>query len=230
MREDQRQSAYRIRQQDIAPVEQIQSQRVHVVGCGGVNSHFCLLGAKLGLRLTVYDEDTVADENVGSQIFGPGHVGRPKVEVTCEMCEQLAGAQIQAVDAFVSGGEPLDGIVVEAVDSMQARRQVWQEAILPRQELVDALVSVRMGAESGTIVSVRPGRAVDQIWYEINALYPDERAMPVPCTGRATSYCASIAAALAVRAVKRLLMHQPVERRIEFDLTGLMLVVEQGNT
>jgi hypothetical protein len=84
-----------------------------------------------------------------------------------------------------------------------------------------------MGAESGMIAVVRPARAADQIWYETNALYPDERAMPLTCTGRATSYCATIAAALAVRAVKRLLMYQPAERRVEFDLAGLMFVVEE---
>ena len=36
-----------------------------------------------------------------------------------------------------------------------------------------------------------------------------------------------IAAALAVRMVKRLLMQQPVERRVEFDLPELMFVVEE---
>ncbi len=227
MREDTRQDLYRIRHQDIAPVDQMRSRRVHVIGCGGVNSHFCLQSAKLGLDLVVIDGDRVADENVGSQLFGPEHVGRPKVEVIRDLCEQLAGAQIETVNAFVQGGEALAGIVVEAVDSMQIRSDIWERAILPRKELVDALVSVRMGAESGTLVVVRPNTVVDQIWYETTALYPDERAMPLPCTGRATSYCATIAAALAVRAVKRLLMHQPVERRVEFDLAGLMVVVEQ---
>jgi len=227
MREDQRQQIFRVRHQDIAPAEQMRSKPVHVIGCGGINSHFCLQGAKLGFQLTVYDGDTVADENVGSQVFGPMHVGRPKVEVIRDLCEHLAGARIEAVNAFVQGGELVTGIVVEAVDSMQGRSEIWEQVILPRQEFVDVLISVRMGAESGAVVVVRPDMAVDQIWYETTALYTDERAMPLPCTGRATSYCATIAAALAVRAVKRLLMHQPVERQLDFDLAGLMLVVEE---
>jgi hypothetical protein len=118
------------------------------------------------------------------------------------------------------------GIVVEAVDSMEARSAIWQHVIVPRARLVDAFISARMGAESGTIIAVRPGKAVDQIWYEANALYPDEAAMPLLCTGRATSYCAAIIAALAVRTVKRVLMKQPVERRVDFDLAELMFVVE----
>ena len=97
---------------------------------------------------------------------------------------------------------------------------------LPRAGLIDRFVSVRMGAESGTVIVVRPHRAADHIWYESNALYPDERAMPLPCTGRATSYCASIAATLAVRTVKRLMLAQPVERQVDFDLGGLMFVVD----
>ncbi len=52
--------------------------------------------------------------------------------------------------------------------------------------------------------------------------------MPLPCTGRATSYCSSIAAALAVYQVKRLLMRQrPIFRRIDFDLDGFMFVIEE---
>lgn len=227
MAEDHRQQVYRMRHQDIAPTQQMRGRPVHVIGCGGVNSHFCLQSAKLGFRLTVYDGDTVADENVGSQVFGPAHVGRPKVEVIQDLCEQLAGAQLDVVNAFVQGGEPVSGIVVEAVDSMQARSDIWERVILPRKEFVDALVSVRMGAESGTVVVVRPSVAIDQIWYETAALYPDERAMDLPCTGRATSYCATIAAALAVRAVKRLLMRQPVERQVDFDLADLMILVDE---
>lgn len=217
---------YRVRQEDIAPVLQMHSRPVQVIGAGGVNSHFCLQGAKLGFNLTVYDGDRVAEENVGSQLFGPAHVGRPKVEVVQELCLTLAAARIAAVDAFVVGGEPLQGIVVEAVDTMKAREEIWGCAILPRKERIDAYVSIRMGAESGTVIVVHPAQPEDQIFYETEALYSDERAAPLPCTGRATSYCASIAASLGVRAVKRLLMCQPVERRLEFELNGLLFMVD----
>lgn len=227
MRDEQLDQLFHMRQQDLAPVDLMRGRPIFAVGAGGVNSHFCLLGSKIGFDITVYDGDTVAAENVGSQLFGPNHVGRPKPEVVQEICTQLAGAQVKTVNAFVRGGEPLAGIVVEAVDSMAARMDLWHHAILPRAGFIDAMVSVRMGAESGSVIVVRPNLAVDQIWYTTAALYPDERTMPLPCTARATSYCATIAAALAVRAVKRLLLGQRAERRLDFDLNGLMFVVEE---
>jgi hypothetical protein len=45
------------------------------------------------------------------------------------------------------------------------------------------------------------------------------------CTGRAIAYGSLYIAALLGRQVKRIAMDQPVERRIEYDLDELMLVV-----
>jgi hypothetical protein len=226
MRQDQLEYMYRLRQQDIAPVDAMRSKPVFLIGCGGIGSNFCLLGAKLGLDITAYDGDIVAPENVNAQLFGPSHVGRPKAEVMAELCEQLAGAAIKTVNGYAQEGASVAGIVVEAVDSMQARSAIWQHVILPRARLVDTFISMRMGAESGTVIAVRPHRGADHIWYESQALFADERAMLLPCTGRATSYCASIIGALAVRTVKRLLLDQPIERQVDFELGGLMLVVD----
>ncbi len=227
MRADQLQLEYRQRQQDIAPAERMASVPVCVIGTGGIGSNFCLSGAKLGFKLTAYDGDVVGPENVNAQIFGPTHLGRPKVEVVRELCADLAGAEVNAIHAFVQGGEPLAGIVVEALDSMQARSALWENAILPRLPYLQAVISVRMGAESGTVITLNTLSAGEKIWYEANGLYEDSRAMDLPCTGKATSYCATIGAALAVQQVKRVLLHQPVYRRIEFDLAGLMFTVEE---
>jgi hypothetical protein len=218
---------FRIRQQDIAPEELMKSFPVHCIGGGGTGSNFCLMGAKVGFDITVYDGDCVGAENVNAQIFGPAHLGRPKVDAVREVCALLAGTEIVAINAFVSGGEPVNGVVVEALDSMEARSEVWHNVIVPRAPFIEAFVSIRMGAESGTVIVVKPSSATDQIWYETNGLYSSGVSLDLPCTGRAIAYNTSVAAALAVQQVKRLLMHQKPYRRIEFDLANLMFVVEE---
>ena len=227
MRLGSQEQLYRIRQEDIAPAELMRRRPVHCIGAGGIGSNFCLLGAKVGFEITVYDGDCVAPENVNAQIFGPEHLGRPKVEVVRELCASLAGAQITPVNAFVRGGEAVSGVVVEALDSMEARTDVWRATIVPRARYIEAYVSIRMGAESGTVIVVKPSSAMDQIWYEANGLYADEDALDLPCTGRAIAYNTSLAAALAVHQVRRLLMHQDPYRRIEFDLADFMFVIEE---
>lgn len=218
---------YRQRQQDVAPPLEMRRLPVHLIGAGGIGSNFAVMGSKLGFAITVYDADRVAPENVNSQVFGPPHLGQPKVDAVKQICLAHAGSEIRAVDNFVGGGELLAGIVVEAVDSMAARAVIWQKAVLHRAAFVDAYVSVRMGAESGSIFTVHPASLADRLWYETAGLYADEDALPLPCTGRATTYCANIAAALAVSQAKRILMNQPTYRRIDFDLDGLMFAVDE---
>lgn len=218
---------YRQRQQDVAPFDQMRRLPVHLIGAGGIGSNVALMGSKLGLAMTVHDADRVAPENVNNQIYGPAHLDQPKVDAIKDICLALAGTAVHTVDAFICGGEMLAGIVVEAVDSMAARDAIWRRAILPRSAFVDTYISVRMGAESGSIFTVQPARLADRLWYETMGLYSDEDALPLPCTGRATSYCATMAAAFAVSQVKRILMAQPIYRRIDFDLDGLMVAVDE---
>ncbi len=219
---------YRQRQLEIAPPAAMRRLPVHVIGAGGIGSNFCFLGAKLGLDLTVYDGDSVEAENVASQLFGPAHIGMPKVQAVREVCLAHAAMEINAQAVFVKGGEKVTGILVEALDSMEERKKIWEKVVLPQAAALEALVSVRMGAESGTVFTLRPGQARERIWYEANGLYSDQDSLPLPCTGRATSYCANTAASLAVHQVKRLLMRQqPILRRIDFDLANFMFIVEE---
>ncbi len=158
MRKDQIDARYRQRQEDIAPVEQMRRLPVHMLGAGGIGSIAALLGAKAGFDLTVYDGDIVEPENINAQMFGILDLGRPKVLAVQEFCALLAAAEIQVVNDFAKGGEPVTGVVVEALDSMAGRAAVWQNVILPRVPFLEAVVSVRMGAESGSMFTVHARR------------------------------------------------------------------------
>ena len=222
------QELYHLRQQDIAPVEQMKRLPVHVIGTGAIGSFFCLQGAKVGFELTAYDPDIVGPENVSSQVYGPEHLGVPKVLAIQDICRRLAGAEISTVQSKVAGGEALTGVVVEAVDSMRARSSIWDGAIVPRAPFIELYISVRMGAETGSLIVVRPSSVDDRIWYEANSLYGDDQALQLPCSGRAISYCASIGASLAVMVTKACLMEADTTfRRVEFDLTNLMWCIEE---
>ena len=89
---------------------------------------------------------------------------------------------------------------------------------------VNWLIDARMGAESGTILTVRINDLAEEHFYE-TTLYSDDEALDLPCTGRAVVYNGLWLAALITRQVKRILIDQEVERRIDFDLNDLTLIV-----
>ena len=194
---------------------------------------------------SLWDGQRVAGENIGVQLHGPGWLGRPKVESTQDIVQQLSGDNIDIHPCFVTGGELFSGIVIDAIDNMgpddeagdplsaagvhsaeaeQAvdpglfgRRQIWSRAILPRADVIDAYVSVRMGAQVVTIFTVRPAAQEDVFFYEDEALFGNEQALPPACHGSALADTVAIGAGLTVRLVRRLLTGQKVERRIDFD-------------
>jgi len=224
------QELYHVRQQDIAPLEQMRRQPVHVIGAGAIGSKFCAEGAKLGLDMTVYDHDVVSPENIAVSEYWPEHMGRPKAEAIQEICQRSSGTTIKAIEARITGGEALSGIIIESVDSMAERKTIWENAIVPRAKLslIDAYMSIRMGAETGMLFLVKcPSSEVDRGWYEEVGLYTDEESLGLPCTGRGVTYCPAQAVAAAMRQVKAFLMNQKTYRRLEFDLDGFMWIVEE---
>jgi len=203
------------------------AQHIDLVGLGGIGSPTAFLLTKMGCRdIRAFDGDEVEDVNVCSTMYKPEDAlrGSPKA-LACEaICREFSGAEIEAVPHYVRD-QRLRGIVILGVDSMRARRDIWDVCVRDRPK-VPWLIDARMGAESGAIYVAKPTLPADQRFYEAS-LYTDEQSLILPCTGRAILYNTFFIASLIGRQVKRLVMDQPVERRIDFDLDGLLLMVDR---
>ena len=103
---------------------------------------------------------------------------------------------------FTRSSQPCRGIIISAVDSMSARKAIW-EAHKDYPFGVRAIIDPRMGAEHALLYVMNPGDEADIEAYE-RSLYADDEAVQEPCTAKATIYTANMLAGLVCKAVKDL--------------------------
>ena len=59
-----------VRQSKLVPVDEINKYELHIFGVGSVGSHVTNIAAKAGFKnITVYDMDTVDEENISPQAW-----------------------------------------------------------------------------------------------------------------------------------------------------------------
>ncbi len=202
------------RQTDLVDIEALETP-VTLVGCGGIGSFSAMALAKMGcLHLTLYDDDLVEQQNIPNQLYRPSDVGHLKVERLAEIIKSFTGTSVEARPERVHS-QRLQGIVVFGVDSMEARRRIWERSIRFKAS-VAALIDARMGAEVSRIYTVRPVDP-DHIRYYERTLYSDDEALQLPCTAQAIVYNGFGIASLVAGQVKRVAMGEPWQREIIFD-------------
>jgi hypothetical protein len=208
------------RQQDIIDLERLNRQPFTLIGAGGIGSYVAATLAKMGVTdLTVYDPDLVEDHNLPNQNYRIRDVGRPKVEALAEILADFTGLQIKPHVALFPLTMRPQGIVISALDSMQARKQIW-DSCLKNNFQVDAYLEARMGAEQGRIYTLTNVVDPRQVGYYEARFYSDADAAQEPCTARAVAYNVFYLAGALVSRVKKVVMDQPVEIEHLFDLAS----------
>lgn len=210
-----------LRQLDLVVPEALETP-VAVVGCGGIGSFAALALAKMGCRhLTLYDDDRVEDHNLPNQLYRPADVGRFKAEALADILRAFTGAAPEAVVARVEG-QRLAGLVVAGVDSMRARRTLWQRSVRYRAA-VPLFLDGRLGAEVIRLYAIRPADP-DDVRFYAGTLYDDAEAEPLGCSGGAIVYTGFAVGSLIANQVKRFAAGEPVRREILWDVKTLTLV------
>ena len=114
-------------------VEKLHAAHVIVFGLGGVGGYASEALARAGVgRLTLVDDDRVAESNLNRQILAlTGTVGRPKAEVAAERIRQINPAcTVRAAALFytpeTADALPFEGAdyVVDAVDTVTAKLEI----------------------------------------------------------------------------------------------------------
>jgi len=210
-----------VRQQDVLPVEVMSQAQVTVIGVGAIGSMLAVTLAKMGIgKLVIYDGDTVEPHNLPNQWYRPCDLGHPKVEALKNLLESFGYDQVEA-HARNYTAQPLDGIVVCAVDSMDVRLRLWKAARAMKN--LTTWIDGRMGAEVGRILVADPRDTSSVQAYEAE-LYPSREALQAPCTAKATMYCASGLAALMAAKVGKVLLRRPYRRQLTIDFRNALLV------
>lgn len=186
------------RQMDIIPVTTL-GQAITVIGAGAIGSFTVLSLVKMGFEnVTVYDFDDVSVENMNCQWYRLQDIGKKKAEALRDLIREFTGVDINAVSERFQE-QPLRGIVITAVDSMAARRHIWER--IKATPSAKILIDPRMAAEYALAYVMNPADHKDVLSYE-KVLYTDDEAVQERCTAKATMYTSTMIAGYVAKAVK----------------------------
>lgn len=179
---------------------------VTLIGAGGIGAITALTLAKMGVGfLAVYDDDTVSEENLATQLHKLHDLGMSKVHALKNTLHLFA----DDVDFFpsherITEGEELFGqIVISAVDSIAARKTIWQAVNAGR---VQWYIDARMAAEEAHIFAVDMANGQDWAWYNARIeVEDDSQIAPIPCTAKSTFFCGALIAGLLGSTVRKII-------------------------
>ena len=211
------------RQTDIVDIERLKTIHINVIGVGGIGSPTTICLTKMGIKnVSVWDDDKVEPHNLPNQFYREEDLGKHKVEALNEICKSFSGTELTVTKERVTEkSPPFSGIVISGVDSMAARKVIWQ--ILRWCTTVPLYIDARMAAETMKIISIRPTDMDDISWFEKNELYDDEAAVQDTCTAQAIIYNTFSIASLITNQIKKFVMNEQIQREVIMDLKTLMM-------
>lgn len=153
---------------------------VTLIGAGSIGSHVAYALAKMGVpQLVVWDDDDVSEHNIPMSLYRPKDHMRPKVEALRDILKEAAGLTIETRHAKYEGQEPIIGTLVVCVDTMDARRKIWERVRMNPE--VDLLIDTRTAAKLLWVFAVNPCDPEDVALYDLKTSYATREAAPHMC-------------------------------------------------
>ena len=215
------------RQMDIVNAQLLNMADVTMIGTGGIGAATALALAKLGIpRMYLYDDDTIEDVNIPTQLLKVTDIGVAKVlsvgNTLKEFSDEISGT---ASNSRVQEDTKLPDAMftISSVDSITSRKTIWEAVKASSSRWY---LDARMGAEVFQLYTVD---TADSGWYADHLDTLNEDDVPEePCTAKATIYTAFIAAGHIAHQVKRVIMNQSVPRVLIHDIQQLALISPGG--
>lgn len=200
---------------------------VSVVGAGGIGSPTILGLARLGIpKLYIYDDDVVEAKNVTNQSYLPTDVGKDKaVAIAYQAADINEEAEVVQFEEKVVDDDILLGdIVISAVDSMKSRKTIFNVA--KKSPAPRYLIDGRLGGELIVlhIVNLSDNEHVEYYTSD-DVMFEDSEMESNVCTARTIIDVSNAVSALIIRAVRRILTEQDVEKLITFNMNNLKMTV-----
>lgn len=204
------------RQLDLVPIDRLDIN-ITILGAGAVGSYTALALAKMGCtNIEVWDKDVVDTVNMNCQLYRFKDIRKPKVFALQEIVKDFTGIEIKAVNEFWTSQKTFRGIVLCAIDSMEARKQVFEKHDKSGY-FTTHLIDARMGAESIILYTVDMRQKKSKEAYA-KTLYTDENAIQERCTAKSTIYTAHLISGLVVRNIKEIIVHGNIPFMIAYDV------------
>lgn len=196
------------------PLEKLQKIKATIVGLGSGGRQVGLQLATIGVpNLHFIDHDKVEIVNLASQGFMEEDLGKFKVDAVAEICKKI-NSQIN-IKTTKAKFNPImfdGGVIFSCVDSMSARRKIFESTNGIRELMIDA----RTTAEYSRIFIVDNDEESNK-HYE-KSLFSDDEAHPGSCTAKMTFYIANVSAGIRVAQFAKWLRNIPLDKEIQINL------------
>ena len=202
---------------------------VHVIGVGGIGSALILPLVKLGVKtIHVWDRDDVEPHNIPCQlIYRPSDVGKSKVVAAKDFVDYMeAECEVIAHDEFVCESTKLSGVVISGVDSMAARKTIWQ-AVQANASDIPFYMDGRIGGEQLELHCLRPVVFDESEAYEQNWLFDDAEALDLPCSARTVIHPAVVLAGEIIAQLTRFYRELAFDKYVLWHLQSNQNIVER---
>lgn len=171
-----------LRQLELIPPESANKLSATVIGCGASGSATAVILAQMGVsNLSVWDFDTVEAHNLPNQAYDLCDVDKPKVEALARVIKAKTGFDIETHNEKVEKQNIMPKrYVFMMVDSMKARREIFDNCILRKSFNTDLVIETRMGPDAGRCYAFNPNSPKEvEDWKK--TLYSDDNASTSAC-------------------------------------------------
>ena len=209
MSTDQRYS----RQRDLVPPERLAACKASIIGVGAIGRQVALQLTAMGIHwLQLIDFDQVEESNIASQGYLEDDLGRPKVQATADLCQQINHQlEVHEINERFRRSMEIGNVVFCCVDKIDVRRLIW-EVVKDRSSF---FCDGRMSAEVLRILTACDAASRD---HYPTTLFSAGEAYAGACTAKTTIYCANIAAGLMLAQFAKHLRNLPVDPDIQLNL------------
>lgn len=212
------------RQEELVPRDRLLRETATVIGVGAIGRQVAAQLASLGVpKLQLIDFDSVEATNITSQGYLACDVGRPKVQATADLCQQVEPMLDveETVDRF-RPNQQIGSSIFCCVDSISTRSAVWRSVERRFHFWSD-------GRMLGETVRVLAATGDQGRKHYATTLFPQAEAQAGRCTSRSTIYGAGLAAALMLHQFTRYLRSLPLDVDATFNLLAGEYVVSSVN-
>ena len=160
-----------------------------IIGAGSIGSVAAMLLARTGIgEIAIYDDDDLEEWNCTGGLFDRTLIGEPKVDAVASLVSWATGREISTYHEKFDDNSPFDGYdaVIIGVDSMTARRMIWNRLELDRSW--GTYIDGRMGGHVAEVFTFQRRDREKFEWYQ-ETLGVKVGAMA--CGTEATSYVMS---------------------------------------
>ena len=208
------------RQRDLVPPDRLALCKATVIGVGAVGRQVALQIAAMGIPwLQLVDFDGVEVSNLASQGYLQDDLGRPKVEATADLSQQINHMlEVHSETQRFRRSMEIGNVVFCAVDKIDVRRLIW-EAV---KDKADFFGDGRMSAEVLRVLTACDSASRK---HYPTTLFAAEEAYAGTCTAKSTIYCANIAAGFMISQFVKYLRRLPVDSDIQINLLSNEMAV-----